>query len=49
VDKYGVETDQTKEKTASDKGACPSCGTTLSKEAPNHCPKCGTKPFEKVK
>lgn len=46
MDKYAVETKEQKGKTAVDKKVCPVCGTTL--DAPNHCPKCGTEPFEKT-
>jgi endogenous inhibitor of DNA gyrase (YacG/DUF329 family) len=58
MEKHGVEKDETKTKTASTQsGKCPQCGGELSKEDAwgpitggayiEHCPKCGTEPFEK--
>lgn len=51
MEKHGVEKDESKTKTASAiSGRCPDCGIELSKEDGafiDHCPVCGTKPFEK--
>jgi Zn finger protein HypA/HybF involved in hydrogenase expression len=51
MEKHGVVKDEEKTKTASTaKGKCPSCGSELTKEGDDHidhCPQCGTKPFEK--
>ena len=50
MEKHGVQKDESKTKTASAQaGTCPGCGGTLTKEGDSfieHCPKCGTKPFE---
>jgi ribosomal protein L37AE/L43A len=51
MDKYGVETDDSTEKVASDTGrrTCPRCGSPLMNEKKTNvskCPKCGTEPFE---
>ena len=51
MEKHGVVKDEDKTKTASAiTGRCPGCGDELTKEDGEyieHCPKCGTKPFEK--
>ena len=51
MEKHGVVKDESKTKTASTaQGKCPSCGHELTKEGDthiDHCPKCGTRPFEK--
>ena len=52
MEKYGVETDETKTKTAGTlSGKCPKCGHDLSQDDfgvyVQHCPNCGTEPFEK--
>lgn len=51
MDKYGVEIDDEKSKTASQGKVCPQCGGKLPEVGgamnPNWCPKCGTEPFEK--
>ena len=48
VDKYAVVTEkQGEEKTAGDKATCPNCGTELPDSTLQHCPKCGSKPWEK--
>lgn len=49
MDKYAVETDTEKDKTASEGGAvCPLCGAKLDTEASvPRCPTHGTAPFEK--
>jgi hypothetical protein len=51
MEKHGVVKDESKTKTASiAAGKCPSCGSELTKEGDthiDHCPKCGTQPFEK--
>jgi len=50
MEKHGVAKDENKTKTASTlTGSCPMCGGDLTKEGDNfieHCPKCGTEPFE---
>jgi hypothetical protein len=47
MEKYGVEVDPEKEKTANEgEKKCPTCGSDLSPGNVPHCPKCGTKPFE---
>lgn len=49
MDKYAVQTDQDKTKTASSKTNCPKCGREIVTTISNvlHCPDCGTEPFEK--
>jgi len=50
MEKYGVETDTKKDKTASKDNACPDCGSQLEdkeKTGVDKCPEDGTKPFEK--
>jgi len=51
MEKHGVEKDESKTKTASAlTGTCAQCGGELTKEdgAPmEHCPVCGTEPFER--
>jgi hypothetical protein len=48
MEKYGVEIDKEKVKTAGAKKVCPECGAELSFiTTPPTCPNCGTKPFEK--
>jgi len=58
MEKHGVKKDESKTKTASSlSGICPKCGGELTKEDEwgpiaggafiDHCPKCGTLPFEK--
>lgn len=49
MEKYGVQYDDEKTKTASQSKTCPKCGSALSIEqlANRHCPKCGTEPWEK--
>ena len=51
MEKHGVEKDDSKTKTASvTSGSCPRCGKELTKENGvyiEHCPYCGTFPFEK--
>lgn len=50
MEKHGVVKDESKTKTASvTAGKCPQCGGELTKEGDSHidhCPKCGTRPFE---
>lgn len=52
MEKHGVAKDETKTKTASAiTGKCPQCGGELTKEGDthiDHCPKCGTEPFERT-
>lgn len=50
MEKYGVDTNEEKTKTASEGKTCPECGATL-KTGTNVpvCPNCGTKPFEEKK
>lgn len=45
MEKYGVELDDEKTKTAEKGAKCPKCGAELTD--PAHCPNCGTEPFEK--
>lgn len=45
MEKYGVVIDTEKTKTGGKGENCPDCGEKL--DAPSHCPKDGTKPFEK--
>lgn len=45
MDKYGVELDNDKVKTASE--GCPKCGASLTSETPSYCENCGTEPFER--
>jgi hypothetical protein len=47
MDKYGVEIDQEKQKTASGTKTCPKCGLPINEDDPPKCDKCGTEPFEK--
>jgi tRNA(Ile2) C34 agmatinyltransferase TiaS len=52
MEKFGVEVDSSKTKTASDeeKQLCPVCGRELEKSGNNYINKCpvhGTEPFEK--
>lgn len=51
MEKHGVQKDEDKVKTASAQtGTCPGCGGALTKEGDTfleHCPKCGTRPFER--
>jgi ribosomal protein S27AE len=49
MDKYGVQFDDEKTKTAATTSRCPKCGRGLSKMEllEQHCPNCGTQPFEK--
>lgn len=49
MEKYNVQLDDEKTKTASDKPTCPKCGSELYKPSQGipQCPKCGTEPFEK--
>jgi len=50
MDKYGVETDPEKIKTADKDERCPTCGRELEKDSPvKKCPVHGTEPFEKKK
>lgn len=50
MEKYGVEQEQSTDKTAAKVGTCPSCGQQLeASSAVPKCPKCGTKPFEQKK
>lgn len=50
MEKHGVVKDESKTKTASTLlGRCPECSGELTKEDDDfidHCPKCGTLPFE---
>lgn len=50
MEKYGVDTNEEKTKTATEGQKCPECGATL-KTGTNVpvCPNCGTKPFEEKK
>lgn len=43
MDKYAVEFKIKAEPVSK----CPECESTLDQKSPPHCPKCGTKPFEK--
>jgi nucleoid DNA-binding protein len=45
MEKYSVQLDDEKTKTAGEGKTCPQCGATLSQ--PCYCDTCGTKPFEK--
>lgn len=48
MEKLGVQVDDSKTKTASEKKTCPECGAELLKNTNvPQCPNCGTKPFEK--
>lgn len=47
MDKYGVEYDDEKTKTADSEKKCPECGHVLDPSTPNYCENCGTRPFEK--
>jgi len=47
MEKYGVQIDEKKEKTAGTKKTCPKCGAVLDSVFPPKCPACGTEPFEK--
>ena len=54
MEKYGVEIDQEKAKTASTENRCPQCGKVLVTRGKDgdvsptwYCPNCGTKPWEK--
>lgn len=51
MDKYGVELDPDKTKTASETKHCPICGTELEKDSSGKylmkCPNHGTEPFER--
>lgn len=52
MEKYGVEVDQEKEKTASKDDTCPKCGSKMPVSNQVNIPKCdtcGTEPFEKTK
>jgi hypothetical protein len=50
MEKLGVQVDDNKTKTASEKKTCPECGAELLKDSNvPQCPNCGTKPFEKKK
>lgn len=44
-EKYGVEFEDEKTKTASKEMKCPKCGAAI--RVPNYCDVCGTEPFEK--
>lgn len=47
MEKYGVTTPDTPDKTASSKKRCPKCGAELELHGTVvKCPKCGTEPFE---
>jgi DNA-directed RNA polymerase subunit RPC12/RpoP len=48
MDKFGVQTDEDKTKTAGEGATCPVCASKLleNTNVPT-CPKCGTKPFER--
>lgn len=48
MEKHGYEQKKDKnqkEKTASDRGVCPNCGSPVHGNPPV-CPKCGSEPFE---
>ena len=48
MDKYAVEVDDEKTKTAGKGNTCPGCGGPLTKKGNvPHCANCGTEPFEK--
>ncbi len=52
MDKYNVQYDDEKSKTASKDDRCPKCGGPVEygamvQKAFPYCPKCGTEPFEK--
>lgn len=47
MEKYGVQYDDEKSKTASTEGRCPECGMPLDPKTPRYCKDCGTKPFER--
>lgn len=52
MEKYGVQIDDEKTKTASEKKKCPKCGAELSVKMSLPfpvCLECGTEPFEKRK
>jgi len=47
MEKYGVDTSKSGEKTASEGGKCPICGAALDPNSPTpKCPTHGTAPFE---
>ena len=46
MEKYGVELDPQKEKTAGKDLTCPKCGKPITEDPPK-CDHCGTEPFEK--
>jgi NADH pyrophosphatase NudC (nudix superfamily) len=51
MEKYGVQEDEDKAKTASTNNRCPKCGEELTQEGTinvRHCPSCGTLPFEEI-
>jgi len=52
MEKYGVEEDQEKTKTASETVTCPDCGCALKDSQTTGglliCEQCGTKPFEET-
>ena len=51
MEKYGVQIDESQQKTAEKEGKpkCPQCGAAVEMSETNvpKCPNCGTKPFEK--
>jgi len=47
LEKLGVQVDDSKTKTASEKKTCPECGAELLKDSNvPQCPNCGTRPWE---
>lgn len=49
MEKYGVQTTQDEDKTATEQRICPVCGRELiasSQTGVKKCPSCGTEPFE---
>lgn len=49
MEKYSAVIEPNKEKIASEKNTCPSCGKQLSNSNISHCRDCGIKPFEQEK
>jgi RNA polymerase subunit RPABC4/transcription elongation factor Spt4 len=48
MEKYGVEEEKNKGKTAADADACPKCGSKVEKHGDvKICPEDGSEPFEK--
>ena len=47
MEKYGVEMDEEKTKTAGSSSKCPKCGRDIPQREPPFCRNCGTEPWEK--